>query len=150
MLLTYLVTALWKSVSCLCVAVTAPPLLDVGNAFNVVSNQRQNVFKRRKLALSFKTINFFNNKYVKLLETKIKSKGILLIMLFFQFLKITSIHTGLSIFINSNITSPKSVVMKVGRQNIQALIRACTRACPWSFRRAFTAFCLRGKSSFSW
>lgn len=143
-------TALWKSVSCLCVAVTAPPLLDVGNAFNVVSNQRQNVFKRRKLALSFKTINFFNNKYVKLLETKIKSKGILLIMLFFQFLKITSIHTGLSIFINSNITSPKSVVMKVGRQNIQALIRACTRACPWSFRRAFTAFCLRGKSSFSW
>lgn len=150
MLLTYLVTALWKSVSCLCVAVTAPPLLDLGNAFNVVSNQRQNVFKRRKLALSFKTINFFNNKYVKLLETKIKKQRNLLIMLFFQFLKITSIHTGLSIFINSNITSPKSVVMKVGRQNIQALIRACTRACPWSFRRAFTAFCLRGKSSFSW
>lgn len=45
MLLTYLVTALWKSVSCLCVAVTAPPLLDVGSAFNVVSNQRQNVCK---------------------------------------------------------------------------------------------------------
>lgn len=147
MLLTYLVTALWKSVSCLCVAVTAPPLLDVGNAFNVVSNQRQNVFKRRKLALGFKTINSSITSMKNFLKQKSKNKGILLIMLLF--LKITSIHTGLSIFINSNITSPKSVVMKVGRQNIQALIRACTRACPWSFRRAFTAFCLRGKSSFS-
>lgn len=42
---TYVVALLWKSVSCLCVAVTTPPLFSVGKAFSVVSSHTQNVWK---------------------------------------------------------------------------------------------------------
>lgn len=41
-----LVTALWKSVNCLWVTVTAPPELSVGKAFNTCSNHTQNVWNR--------------------------------------------------------------------------------------------------------
>ena len=47
--ITHLVTCLWKSVSCLCVTVTAPTVVSFGKPFKEFSNHRQKVCAEKRV-----------------------------------------------------------------------------------------------------